>query len=481
MSIRRYLVLILLSVITLVTFIAAIEGYNASMQKASSIFDAELKIVANTLIAIEAPSGEQNENLLNTGVDSNLAFQLWQGGELVLKSHNAPDTRMSPKNSGFSENNFLGQRWRTYVKGSADVKDSANVKASEGVNTSENKDRMVIIAQPVQRRFELAEDVILSAVLPIILAMPLLALFISLTIRQALKPLMHLTKELKGKKTNDLSQLQTHAQTRELEPVISTLNHLFERLSGAFERERHFASDAAHELRTPLSVLKINVHNVRNELGHESEAMTHLTESVDRMAHVVDQILMLNRTSPEQISLDSTAVNFTALIQQTISDLYPEIAQREQTISLESEEQIIQGNEFSLRILIQNLISNASKYTPSGGAIQVSTIKAGQQLVLVVEDSGPGIKPEEYQRVFNRFYRVGGDQHNSKIIGCGLGLSIVKHIALLHNAAIELSQSPELKGLKVSVSFTQENNNGLPAANRANKNGNHLLPEDCNG
>ncbi|WP_281557171.1 ATP-binding protein [Thalassomonas sp. RHCl1] len=473
MSIRRYLVLILLSVITLVTFIAAIEGYNASMQKASSIFDAELKILANTLIAIEAAPEQQDKTLLEAGAQTNLAFQLWQGNDLVLKSNNAPDRRMSQKKSGFTENNFLGQRWRTYVKSSG----------SDG-------GRMVILAQPVQRRFELAEDVILSAVLPIILAMPLLALFISLTIRQALKPLTHLTKELKSKKPNDLSLLQTHTKTKELEPVVYTLNHLFERLSGAFERERHFASDAAHELRTPLSVLKINVHNVRNELGHESQAMSHLTESVDRMAHVVDQILMLNRTSPEQVSLDSTEVNLTSLIQQTISDLYPEIAQREQTISLESEEQIIRGNEFSLRILIQNLISNASKYTPDGGAIQVSTARVQERLVLVVEDSGPGIKPEEYQRVFNRFYRVGGDQHNSKIIGCGLGLSIVKHIAVLHNADIELSQSPELKGLKVSVSFTQENNKVArlaanqttnQAINKVSSTANALLPEDSDG
>ena len=462
MSIRRYLVLILLSVITLVTFIAAIEGYNASMKKASSIFDAELKILANTLIVMQGPSEQQDNSLLDTGTDSNLAFQLWQGSDLVLKSNNAPGGRMSQKSSGFTENNFLGQRWRTYVKAAGE--------------------RVAIIAQPVQRRFELAEDVILSAVLPIILAMPLLALFISLTIRQALKPLTHLTKELKSKKPNDLSQLQTHTQTKELEPVVNTLNHLFERLSGAFERERHFASDAAHELRTPLSVLKINVYNVRNELGHESLAMSHLTDSVDRMAHVVDQILTLNRTSPEQVSIDSTPVNIADLIRQTISDLYPEIAQREQTIALESEEQIISGNEFSLRILIQNLVSNASKYTPEGGAIQVSTLKAQGRLVLVVEDSGPGIKPEEYQRVFNRFYRVGGDRHKSEIIGCGLGLSIVKHIALLHNADIELSQSPEFKGLKVSVSFTQENNKPAPLAVKPVSNSdNSSLPGDSDG
>ena len=432
MSIRRFLVLILLSVITLVTFVAAIEGYKTSMDKASVIFDAELKSFANTLIVLEPQQGQLRTQAIAES-DANLAFQLWQDNVLVLKTDNAPDVRMSQLSAGFNENNFLGQRWRTFVK--------------QGKDTG----RVVIIAQPMQRRFDLAEDVILSAVMPIIIAMPFLALFISLTIRQALKPLTHLTKELRSKKVNDLSQLNTDTQTKELVPVVNTLNHLFERLNSAFERERHFASDAAHELRTPLSVLKVNVYNVKNEMTHQSQAMDHLTESVDRMAHVVDQILTLNRTSPEQVSLESTDINLTALIQKTISDLYPEIVQRQQNIALESDNVRVTGNAFSLSILMQNLVSNASKYTPDGGEIMVSTMTTTDNVILSVEDSGPGIKPEEYQRIFNRFYRVGGDQHNSKIIGCGLGLSIVKHIALLHNADIQLSPSPQLNGLKISV------------------------------
>jgi two-component system sensor histidine kinase QseC len=440
---RRYLVMILLSVITLVTFFAAIDGYKASMQKASDLFDAELASLAETLIVITP-----QQTLTQVNSEADIAFQLFEADKLLLRTSNAPTTTMVRQvnggwASGFGESNFLGQRWRTFIK------------------TIDYNHKVVIVAQPLQRRFELAEEVILSAVTPIIVVIPLLMLLISFTIRQGLKPLTHLTEELMSKKANDLSLLQTTTQTKELMPVITTLNQLFERLSGAFERERHFASDAAHELRTPLSVLKINVHNLQNEL-HDTDSpfsdkqlpqLQQLEHSVDRMAHVVDQILNLNRTNPQQITYSAEPVDLTAQLQQTISDLYPQIAQREQHISLQSEGATIKGNEFALGILCQNLIGNASKYTPDDGQISVFTEVVDEYLTLIVEDSGPGIEPQEYQRVFDRFYRVGGDRHHSSVIGCGLGLAIVKHIVELHEAVITLSPSASLGGLKVSVSF----------------------------
>ena len=169
---------------------------------------------------------------------------------------------------------------------------------------------------------------------------------------------------------------------------------------------------------------------------------------------VVDQILDLNRTNPEQISLAAKAVDFTALLQQTISDLYPEISRRDQQIALQGDHAVLNGNAFALGLLCQNLIVNACKYTPEGGQIRVATVVAEQQVTLLVEDSGPGIAATEYQRVFDRFYRVGGDRHHSSVIGCGLGLAIVKHIVQLHDAIITLSSSAALGGLKVTVDFT---------------------------
>lgn len=374
---------------------------------------------------------------------------------LILRTDNAPKAVLTQLSSGFTELNFLGQRWRIFVE------------SSIAKEQSQSNIMKIIVAQPILERFSLAEKVILSAVTPIILVIPIIALFISLAIRHALKPLTVLRRELSEKKINDLSKLSSETSTTELQPVIHTLNLLFERLSMAFSRERYFASDAAHELRTPLSVLKLNVHNLQvtqeKQLDNDGKLLLNqLGQSVDRMAHVVDQILTLNRTNPDQLTMQVSKLELQGLLQQVISDVYPEIIRHQHDISLESQTTTIYANEFALLTLVKNLIGNACKYTPNGGQILVKTQTTDQSFTLIVEDSGPGIDESEYSRVFDRFYRVGGDGHNSTVVGCGLGLAIVKHIAQLHGANIVLSKSTILNGLKVSVTFlksTSELNN----------------------
>ncbi|MFT6917802.1 MAG: two-component system sensor histidine kinase QseC [Cognaticolwellia sp.] len=451
MPIRRYLVLMLLSIITLVIFVSAIQGYKASMRKAESVFDNELVSLAQVITAVKLPKG-----VITHPATSNFSYQIVLDNKVVTRSDNAPNTLINTLNSGFKEANFLGKRWRTYTD---------KITGNSATNA------WVIIAQPLKQRFDLAEDIILSAVTPIILVMPLLALIISLAVRQGLKPLTFLTRALKNKKANDLSPLTVSSST-ELTPVIETLNELFLRLSLSFEREKQFASDAAHELRTPLSVLKINVYNLQQSFNDvilvdsdkNSTALSvlpfqQLEQSVERMAHVVDQILTLNRTNPEQILAESAVLNLQELLQECISELYPYIANRGHDIELNSAPLKILGNRFAIGILLKNLIANAAKYTPDNGKILVSCVQDKNKLILRVEDSGPGIAPEEYSRVFDRFYRVGGDSHNSKVIGCGLGLSIVKHIVELHQANISLSRSKALFGLCVKVVFSMADSN----------------------
>jgi two-component system sensor histidine kinase QseC len=436
MSIRRYLVLILISIITLITFFAAIQGYKASMQKAAELFDAQLRAVAMTLISIEA-----KQNILTVDSQEALAFQIWQNQQLILATSNVPTKQITEFKEGFSVNNFSRMRWRVYAH-----------------NLPEQQ-KWILVAQPIKPRFELAEKVILSAVMPIVLAIPLLSLIISLIVRQGLKPLTQLTEQLTNKKINALNPLKMKQSSAELVPVVDTLNHLFQQLDAAFTREKRFAADAAHELRTPLSVLKINCHNLQYEQNNNGAALSHLVASVDRMAHVIDQILLLNKTNPEQFSEALVRLNLTTIAQQVIAALYPEINARQQQISLQAEDSFMAGNEFAIATLLQNLIANACKYTPEKGQILVTIEVSSGQVRLMVEDSGPGIATSELDKVFDRFYRVGGDRHNSTTVGCGLGLPIVKHIVQLHNGQISLARSSKLKGLKVTVIFPTLVNN----------------------
>ena len=433
MSIRRYLIFILLSVITLVTFAAALQGYRSSMDKATAVFDDELLSIAYTLSTLEP-----KEPLNPMPQDANLAFQIWQNSKAILRTGNTPSIPIADFIDGFSERNFAGQRWQTYSHFFA------------------TQQKWVMVAQPLSRRFELAEQVILAAVTPLIISIPLLALMIFWVVSRGLHPLTELSAALRAKRADDFTPIEVSQTPNELIPVLHRLNQLFVRLDAAFSREKRFASDAAHELRTPLSVLKINTHNLALELsrqGLDSLNMNYLNQGVERMSHVVDQILLLNRTNPEQYSSSFTELNITQLCQTVIASLYPQIEAKKQEIELLGEANNILGDEFSLGILLQNLISNASKYTPEHGHIRVVLSNVNGNPSFCVEDSGPGIAESEYTRVFERFYRIGGDRHNSNVIGCGLGLAISKHIAELHGTTLELGKSSELGGLSVKVQF----------------------------
>jgi len=476
-SIRRYLVLTLFSVLTLITFIAAIQGYKVSMSRAEKQFDQQLLDIAHTLLAVQTTtvqhsfplnldSGNKTHQTIQVLQQGSFAFQVWKHGELLIKSNNAPDHLIissvlsQNKLEYFSEANFLDKRWRVLA-------------VSNEISLPSNPSIIVIVAQPLQTQFALAQELILAAVTPMIIAIVILSFLIYIIITQGLKPLHQLRRELGKRNTNDFSPLKLQVSNTELADIIVTLNQLFSRLDAAFQRERHFAEDAAHELKTPLSVLKINVHNITQDFAKRLscdnkevtsseilsfDSIKELVSSVDRMGHVIDQILNLNRTNTSQIVNGSSRFNLNSLLQQVIAELYGDILEKEQTIELDSDEVYLCAHEFSVHLLAVNLISNANKYTPVGGVILVSVKlindnKDDIKIVLCVEDSGVGIDPKEYQRIFDRFYRIGGDQHNSTVMGCGLGLTIVKHIADVHGAQIELSSSPSLKGLKIDVSF----------------------------
>jgi two-component system sensor histidine kinase QseC len=183
--------------------------------------------------------------------------------------------------------------------------------------------------------------------------------------------------------------------------------------------------------------------------------MQYLQQGIERMSHVIEQILLLNRTNPEQYQGQFKQIYTASLCQTVIANLFPQIEEKKQEIELIGQGATIQGDEFSLGILLQNLISNASKYSPKRTLIRVTLKNVNNQEVMQVEDSGPGIDESEYQRVFERFYRIGGDRHDSNSPGCGLGLAISKHIAELHNASLHLSRSEQLSGLSVELLLPQ--------------------------
>lgn len=428
-SVRRYLISVLIAVLVLTSFLAALQSYRLSADRAAELFDQDLELVAAAILnqyQMQAPQSGQG-----------LAIQLVQQGKVTYASEQAPRERLKAP-EGFSEQNFSGKRWRVYLQ------------------HSENNSQ-VMVAQPLQQRLQLADEVITASIYPVVLSLPFQALLIWLVVSRALRPLHEFSTQLTSRKANELTPVTLTQVPAELKPVLSSTNSLFERLSGAFAREKRFASDVAHELRTPLSVLEITLFNAlthwkQQGMSDKDENMVALQKGVERMRHLIEQIMLLNRTHPDNFQAKTKLLDWAALCRDVVADWYSQLEQKRQQISIEGEEHLeVKADEFALRLLVSNLLGNAIKYTPMHGQIMLTLIHTQDAAVLEVADSGPGIAPEEYQQVFNRFYRVGGDRHHSGAPGSGLGLAIVKDIVMLHNGKISLGKSDFDSGLKVRV------------------------------
>ncbi|MDC8829274.1 ATP-binding protein [Alteromonas gilva] len=427
-SIRRAITLVLISSLILVIFSAAIHGYRAALAMSSQFMDQEL----TTLLYSVSLS---NHHPVDQTDSSELVYQIWRNGKLLSYSGTDITTPLTSSDSGFANENFAGKRWRVYTQSLAD-------------NT------IVMVAQPLQSRLDLTDSLTVSVIMPFLYAVPILALIVFMAVSQGLKPLKVLSGQLSQRQGKDLSAITLSRVPTEMKPVVNTLNAVFSRLNEAFEREQQFASNAAHELRTPLSVMKINLHNLAREQPDNADKLAAIQQDTDRMIHAVNQILLLSRTSPELFHLQSGRVDAYTVAQNVITDLYSKIDKKHQDISLEGDSALLNSSEFTLYTLLQNLIANASAYAPEQAAIRVTVTNTENQVELLVEDAGPGIAAEERPQVLKRFYR---DPQNAqhKPTGSGLGLAIVGQIVALHHGSIALGESV-LGGLKVQVTLPVE-------------------------
>ncbi|CAA0082283.1 Swarming motility regulation sensor protein RssA [Zhongshania aliphaticivorans] len=431
-SIRIFLLVAVLSTIMLVNFLAALHGYQSSMLEAEKLFDRKL---ADTASLIEAIPRDTYLTKI-TPYTGQTAFQIFDSNlKLLWQSSSTPTTQFAPLKTGFSEHNFNGYRWRTLVHHSTDG-------------------RWVLVGERLDQRYHLADSIILESVVPILLSIPLAGILVWLIIGHGLKSLQLLARDLAIKREDDLSHLDLINPPRELQPVLQSTNSLLSRLEASLERERRFSSDAAHELRTPLSALQLHIHNFKQSLSAEDQpALIQLEGDQKRMAHLVEQILALYRTTPEHYPAKFEVIDIFSLARDCIAESFLFFEARGQDISLDGDSTLLLGDHFALQLLIQNLLSNANKYTPEGGKIAVDVRDSIDGPILTVSDNGPGIAEAERERVLERFYRVGGDRHASGATGCGLGLSIVGHIAQIHQARLDLSNSTRGHGLVVSIHF----------------------------
>lgn len=421
-SIRVFLVVVILAVITLFYFIAALRGYQSSMLEAERLFDMQLldtaRLIAN--IHTERRAG-------NIDHDASIAFQVWRREQLLASSMNAPAEAISPLEAGFGYSNFDGYRWRT-----AAYRDPAS-------------GNWILVADRTDLRYALAENVILESLFPALAGLPVVGFLIWLIVSGGLRPLRQLARELGSKQPDDLGPLAIDSPKRELEQIVASCNGLLRRLETSLLRERQFASDAAHELRTPISALKVQVYNLaeaaRGQSQVDAEELAELERTAGRLEHIVEQILDLYRSSPDQFLATFETVDLAGLVREVLAEEFSAFDQKGQHLEFRGQPCEIAGDRFALKTLVRNLLSNANKYTPRGGQVLVSTTRTDGTVRLTVEDSGPGIPAAQRDEIFERFYRIGRDRHVSGEPGCGLGLAIVKRLVDLHRATITVTES----------------------------------------
>ena len=437
-SIRTFLVVVLISTITLVSFLTALHGYRESMKQARQLFEDQLRQQAAILNAI--PAGQDREMINSYFSDQmevvNNAFQIFdKSKKLVLRSTNAPETPISDFVPGFSETNFSGYRWHVYAM------------------LNKTRSNWIMVAERDDVRYRLADLIIMEAVFPIVVSIPLTGILVWLVVSLGLKPIHELATQLRAKEVSDLTPLKIDKVPEELITLTASTNDLLRRLESSFAREKRFNSDVAHELRTPIAALKIHLQNLLSDLNNPPESAFKLEEGVRRINHLVEQIIMLNRMTPDHYVAQFTNIDLFDVTRNVIEEVLEEINAKQQTLKFDGKQCIIYGDTFTVETMIKNILRNAIKYTPEYGKLLIRIKEEDDQRLLQIMDNGPGIPVDEYDRVFERFYRLGGDRHYSSTLGCGLGLAIVQYIAELHQAGLRLGPSEFETGLLFTVSF----------------------------
>jgi two-component system sensor histidine kinase TctE len=311
----------------------------------------------------------------------------------------------------------------------------------------------VTIAETLIKRNTLAGDILLAMVAPQIALAAIASLLSWLGISRGLKPLTDLARQIESRDQNNLSPVPQTGLPREARVLASRINELLARLGSAIRAQKRFVTDAAHQLRTPLAAVTLQVERAERapDVATQREALQALHRSVERAGRMAQQLLSLARTDPEAIhTVELKPLDLVGLARRVGEEWIPQALRRDIDFGLIAPPVpvIITGDERLLGELLSNLIDNALRYSSAGGRVSV-IVEAQPQPTLSVQDDGPGIPEDERVKIFERFYRVEGSTGD----GCGLGLAIVEEIARLHSSTVEVSSGAEGRGSRFSVAF----------------------------
>jgi signal transduction histidine kinase len=432
-SIRARLTISLLVMLAIAAAAMGAVTYRNVLIETEELFDYQLRQMALSL----RDQGEVDPDQAQALADEQLDFvvQVWSiDGRAIYSTR---DHRNLPTRAllGLATVDVNGQHWRTF--------------------SVATPFRVIQVAQPAQIRQRLAAASALRGVLPLLVLTPLMALAIWGLAAWNLRPLRRVADGVRRREGELLSAIPVRGLPDEVRALVRALNTLLKRLRESQEAQRALVSDAAHELRSPLTALKLQLELLKRAPGDEerASAMNALGGGIERAARLVEQLLTLARSEPGAPTLSHEPLDLSELVRQAVVDTVPFAMSRGTEFELLADTPVIvNGDRTALGVLVRNLADNAVRYSPRGGRVELRVSNDDRGALLRVDDAGPGIPEADRERVFDRFYRRNAADAGTEEPGTGLGLAIVRGVASRHGATVTLGKSP-LGGLRAEVRF----------------------------
>ena len=437
-SIRRWLLGWLIAGLAVAALIAAYGIFRTAREEASELFDYELRTVALSVPANIASSNSHERRTPDFEglTDDRLFIEVWdQAGKSIYRSLAGIDLVRYPPGLRTIERDEY--HWRVF-----------------GVQEG---DRFIQVAQPVSVREDLALRLALRTLWPLGLFFPAIILIVLFVVGRGLAPLGSISRALATRSLDSLDPLRLDGRMPvELRPLVDALNDLLYRLNNASQSQRTFVADAAHELRSPLAALKLQLQAAERDgsLVGNKQTFERIEGRLNRLIHLVHQLLTLAREDA-QSSSRFEPMSLRRLCERAVGDFSLLAEARQIDLGLEcnhapgtDDTYKVRAEPAGIEVLLNNLIDNAIRYTQLGGKVDVILKRDGDQISVSVSDSGPGIPDAERERVFDRFYRSAGNKEH----GSGLGLAIALKIAQRHQATLSMENNEDRPGFRVTLS-----------------------------
>lgn len=432
-SLRLNLIKSLVPPLAAVILMIGIFSVWSIYHEVDEVYDATLVQFAKTLsrTAINAPVKKENDHLAHK-YERNISYRIFHHEKLLAQSADGVAFDGLEPVPGFSSQRAEGINWRFFTL------------------IDEESGYTVVVAEKQSIRHELTLQLLSSLVFPGVLFVIVVFAVIWWGVTRGLKRLVSLSEEMDRREANDLTPISDPAIPLEINPLLEAINRLFVRITESFTREREFADNAAHELRTPLAAIKTQVQVIMKteKLTTEGrQGFGNLLAAIDRAADMTESLLSFARLQADTGRKER--VQLCQLVRTEAAAFEKQAQMKNISLTIYCDEGVfIEGIPLALAILVRNIIQNAVKFTPDNGQVKVTVKKSDGKAILAVSDTGAGIPDAFKQKVFNRFFRI----NKSAKTGSGLGLAMVKWIADLHGADIRLEDNKP-HGLVIEAVF----------------------------